>query len=216
MRPSIVGQDIGQLFRFVFGEISLHDFDTPQLRHFVGTFGEIWQFKPAVFPAMGCQKLGHAFHVPRWRVVAQEGEHDAVYAFMQQQMSAVVRARLIVQPTFVAARVTVEKLGHVGGQQPRGLESGRLVHQRRSHPPVLVLLGIKAKVLAPQIEGLIENLRQFIDIRRRLQIGIEHQSLAFEFPDAGSTNLGFIYRLGSIDPVCKTAAQNQDDQRGAG
>ncbi len=71
--------------------------------------------------------------------------------------------------------------------------SGSTMREAR-HAPVGILRGIEAEVFAPEIEGLIEDLREFVDFGRAGQIGVENEAAAFKLADAGGGNFGFVDR----------------------
>ena len=141
---------------------------------------------------MGGQQLGHPLHVPGRAATAQQRVHEPVGPFVQQEVAAIIVARLLVEPEPVVAGISVDKMGQVGRQQAGGLEARLVLDDATRHPPIGMVGGTDVKIVAPLGKGLVEDLRQAADFLAKRQIGIEHQAPRRQFADAGGRDLGVV------------------------
>ncbi len=146
--------------------------------------GEIGKLQLPVLPAVRAHQLCDPLHVPRRSASLQLRVHEGVRAFVQEQVTSIVRAGLLVHPQLVATLISVEKRRKIIRQQACALKPLFAIHEVASHLPGGHFVGRHAKVLTPGNHGRIKHLRQFVDLRPRRDIGIERQMHSFEFADS--------------------------------
>ena len=131
------------------------------------------------------QQLRHPFHVPTRSAPAEEPIHERMRPFVQQQMPAIVVARLIASPTGRTRSNSRAAVRASGGISSSAANFSRSPIEKRPHSPVRRRCRIDAKIRRPQRHRRIEHRRQRIHRRPRRQIGVEHQMSTFELANAG-------------------------------
>ena len=153
--------------RAMIGDGIVDQFDAAQHRHFVAAprHDAERQLAGLRIDAMRAEQLGRAFHVPTRAAAAEEGDHERVRAFVQQQVAAIVIGRLVAEPHLRVDRDSVLKLFVTGRQQTERGESATIGDEKRMRLPVGRLRRIDAEIGGPLRNRFVEFRRQAVDRR---------------------------------------------------
>ena len=108
-------------------------------------------------------------------------------ALVEEQVSAIGRVRLIVEPEHVGGTEAVGEVGHGRRQQARGTKPLAIDHEASEGTPVWERRCGDAVVVAPGIDGLVKDLGELFDTVSFAgrPIGGEHQSIRLDHPQPG-------------------------------
>jgi hypothetical protein len=133
------------------------------------------------------QQFGDALVVPGRRGEPADGEREGMDALVEEQVSAIGRVRLIVEPEHVGGTEAVGEVGHGRRQEARGTKPLAIDHEASEGTPVWERRRGDAVVVAPGIDGLVEDLGEVahtVAVASR-PIGGEHQPIRFDHPQPG-------------------------------
>src|SRR5262245_54100852 len=121
MGATVVLHDANKWHSTAGGEFVLDDLHAAPVGHFVFRTGAMGERQLALLPAVSAEQLRHPLHVPRWPGPAEPAIHERVCPLVEQEMPAVIVARLVVKPELRALRKAVRKWGQAVVIQPRAL-----------------------------------------------------------------------------------------------
>ena len=138
------------------------------------------------------QELGDAFVVPDRRGEPADGEREGVNALVEEEVAAIGRVRLVLEPEHVVGTEAIGEVGDGRWQQAGVTKPFAIDHEASAGPPVGQGRRGDAVVPAPGFEGAIEHGREFLDavaVASR-SIGDERQPMRLDDPEPGASRPG--------------------------
>jgi hypothetical protein len=133
------------------------------------------------------QHLGDALVVPRGCGELADGEREGMHALVEKQMTTIGRVRLVLEPEHVCGTEAVGEVGDRRRQQAGSAKSLAIDHEASEGTPVGQRRCGDAVVVAPGIDGLVEDLGEAVNTVALASrpIGGEHQPIRLDDPQPG-------------------------------